>query len=214
MLSYQLLKNHAGILLIGDYTSLRWLHEVVHDVNERSPLVHDKEGMFLGLAYDVRKAYEREREILQPPPHYEEMSVRYGVRVLWPVLLLQHRTPRLSLAYLNHSAKTQAIAYALEEIIDEDLREDFEKQGGEAVTLWQRLDPAHPEVFSKLRSRGAIFCSWTKAERKRHFLNLLTSFEPMYDSYYTFRLQRGERNLLSPGELVQWDNAEWPDPHW
>ncbi|PYE39141.1 hypothetical protein DFI02_1306 [Rhizobium sp. PP-F2F-G20b] len=47
MLSYSLLKNHAGILLVGDYTSLTWLHEVVHDVNDRSPLVIDKEGSFL-----------------------------------------------------------------------------------------------------------------------------------------------------------------------
>ena len=46
MLSFGLLKNHAGILLVGDYTSLRCLHEVIHDVNERSPLVKDKEGCF------------------------------------------------------------------------------------------------------------------------------------------------------------------------
>jgi hypothetical protein len=58
VLSYSLLKNHAGILLVGDYTSLTWLHEIVHDVNERSPIVKDKEGSFLGLAYDVREAYE------------------------------------------------------------------------------------------------------------------------------------------------------------
>lgn len=50
MLSHGLLKNHAGILLIGDYTSLTWLHEVIHDVNERSPIVKDKDGPFLGLA--------------------------------------------------------------------------------------------------------------------------------------------------------------------
>lgn len=47
MLSYSLLKNHAGILLVGDYTSLSWLHEVVHDVNERSLIVKDKEGSSL-----------------------------------------------------------------------------------------------------------------------------------------------------------------------
>lgn len=29
MLSYGLLKNHAGMLLIGDYTSLTWLHHVI-----------------------------------------------------------------------------------------------------------------------------------------------------------------------------------------
>src|SRR3546814_10610572 len=73
MLSYQLLKNHAGLLLVGDYTSLRWLHEVVHDVNERSPLIKDDESPFLGLAYDARKAYQSEREILPAPQSYEEM---------------------------------------------------------------------------------------------------------------------------------------------
>jgi hypothetical protein len=67
-----LLKNHAGILLVGDHTSLTWLHEVVHEVNDRSPLVVDKEGSFLGLAYDVRKAFERQREVIQPPKHLKK----------------------------------------------------------------------------------------------------------------------------------------------
>ncbi|CAN7635628.1 DUF6904 family protein [Rhizobium sp. LjRoot258] len=199
MLSYGLLKNHAGILLIGDYTSLRWLHEVIHDVNERSPLVKDKEGVFLGLAYDVRKAYEQQREVLQPPQHYEEVGVRYGVKILWPVLLLQNRMLRLSLAFLNHSAKTQAIAYALEAIIEEALREDFGADGERAIALWQRLDPAQPEVLELLRSRGAIFCSWTKTQRKANFLQLLKSFDPMYESYCVLRLQRGKENLYLRG---------------
>ncbi|MBB6414388.1 DUF6904 family protein [Mesorhizobium sangaii] len=214
MLTYRLLKNHAGILLIGDSTSLRWLHEVVHGVNERSPLVGDKEGMFLGLAYDARKAYERQREIIQPPAHYEEMGIRYGIQLLWPVLLLQQRTLWPSLTYLDHSAKTQAVAYALEAIIEEALQQDFTTQGKDAIALWQRFNPAQLDVFDKLQSRGAIFCSWTKAERKRNFLQLLTSFDPMYDSNHMFRLQRGERNLLSPGELELWASAEWPDTRW
>ncbi|NJL07076.1 MAG: hypothetical protein HC900_01550 [Methylacidiphilales bacterium] len=197
---------------MGDYTSLRWLHTVIHDVNERSPLIQNKEGLFLNLAYDVRKAYEGQREILQPLPHYEEMGVRYGVQTLWPVLLLQQRMLRLSLAYIDHSAKTQAITYALEAIIEDALREDFAAQGADAIIRWKRLDPAHPEVFNKLGSRGAIFCSWTKAERKRHFLNLLSSFDPMYAYYYGYRIQNGEKNLLSPKELEQWEGSEWPDP--
>jgi len=207
VLSYRLLNNHAGVMLIGDYTSLRWLHEVVHDINERSPLVRDKEGTFLGLAYDIRKAYERQREVLKPPEHHEEIGIRYGVRILWPVLLLQQRLLRCSLGYLDHAAKTQAI-------IEEALLEDFQAEGKDIVTGWRRVDPTHPEIFNMLQSRGAIFCSWTKAERKRKFLQLLTSFHPLYDSYYALRLQRGEKNLVSPGELALWANAEWPDPHW
>ncbi|QIB39610.1 hypothetical protein G3A56_16745 (plasmid) [Rhizobium oryzihabitans] len=140
-----------------DYTSLTWLHEVVHDVNERSPIVKDKEGSFLGLAYDVRKAYERQREVIQPPKHIEEIGVRYGVQILWPVLMLQQRLLRQSLAFLNHTAKTQTIAYALEAVIEDALREDFGAQAGHIIDLWQRLDPAQPEVFEMIDSRGQSF---------------------------------------------------------
>ncbi|WP_312414352.1 DUF6904 family protein [Shinella sp.] len=214
MLSYSLLKNHAGILLVGDYTSLTWLHEVVHDVNDRSPLVVDKEGSFLGLAYDVRKAFERQREVIQPPKHFEEIGVRYGVQILWPVLLLQQRLLRQSLAFLSHTAKTQSITYALEAIIEDALREDFGAQAERMIDLWQRLDPAQPEVFDLIDSRGGIFCSWTKAQRKAGFAQLLSSFDPMYDRFYAMRLKNGEKNLISPGEFAAWENAEWPDPRW
>ena len=214
MLSHSLLKNHAGILLVGDYTSLTWLHEVVHDVTERSPIVKDREGSFLGMAYDVRKAYERQREVIQPPKHIEEIGVRYGVQILWPVLMLQQRLLRQSLAFLNHTAKTQTIAYALEAVIEDALREDFGAQAGHIIDLWQRLDPAQPEVFEMIDSRGAIFCSWTKAQRKAGFAQLPSSFDPMYDRLYDIRLKNGEKNLISPGEFAAWENAEWPDPRW
>ncbi|APO72864.1 hypothetical protein IE4872_PD02355 (plasmid) [Rhizobium gallicum] len=214
MLSYGLLKNHAGILLAGDHTSLTWLHEVVHDVNDRSPLVIDKEGSFLGLAYDVRKAFERQREVIQPPKHFEEIGVRYGVQILWPVLLLQQRLLRQSLAFLSHTAKTQSITYALEAVIEDALREDFGVQAERIIDLWQRLDPAQPEVFDMIDSRGGIYCSWTKAQRKAGFAQLLTSFDPMYDRFYATRLKNGEKNLISPRDFATWEDAEWPDPRW
>lgn len=214
MLSYQLLNNHAGLLLVGDYTSLRWLHEVVHDVNERSPLIEEEDGPFVALAYDVRKAYEQQREILLPPPNgLEEMGTRYGVQILWPVLLLQQRMLRVSLGYLDHSKRHQAITYALEAVIEEGLREDFGPEGQSLINLWQRLDPTCRDMFDKLDSRGAIFCAWSKAERKRRLAALLISFDPMYESAHDFREERGEIGLLSQ-ELKSWENKEWPDPKW
>lgn len=166
------------------------------------------------MAYDARKAYEGQREILQPPAHHEEIGIRYGVQILWPVLLLQQRMLRLSLAFLDHSAKTQAITYALEAVIEDGLQEDFAAQGTEAIALWQRLDPAQPDVFDKLDSRGAIFCSWTKAERKRYFLKLLSSLDPLYETLYKYQSNDSEKNLLSPDAFRPWEDAEWPDPKW
>lgn len=214
MLSYQLLKNHAGLLLVGDYTSLRELHQAVHEVNKRSPFIKDDGGPFLGLAYDARKAYELQREILPPPQGFEEIGTRYGVQILWPVLLLQHRMLRVSLGYLDHGKRLQATTYALEAVIEEGLREDFGKQAQTLIDLWQRLDPTDPTFFDRLDSRAAIFCSWSKAERRRRFVALLASFDQMYETLYALRANRGEQGELGPSELALWENKEWPDPHW
>lgn len=213
MLSYQLSKSHAGIVLIGDYTSLRSLHTVLHDINERSPLISNKEGMFLGLAYDVRKAFERQREIIKPPKHFEEIGVRYGVQILWPVLLMQQRLMRASLAYLDSSALSQAMAYALEAVIEDSLKEDFAANSARIIELWRRL-PTDPGGLAKLDSCSALFCSWSKSERARKFTSLLSSFFSFYEVTYPRRSKDGETDLVDPSELKQWEGLEWPDPKW
>ena len=125
MLHYERLRNHAGILLVGDYETLKALHEVIHDVNERSPIVRDKEGVFLGLAYDVRKAFERQRRVLEAPEDRPEAGLRFGVEILWPVLLVQTRMLRSSLAFIDTDKWTQAFAYGLEAVIESALKADF-----------------------------------------------------------------------------------------
>ena len=214
MLSYRLLNNHAGLLLIGDYTSLRWLHEVIHEINDRSPLIRVDDGPFLGLAYEVRKAYEQQREIIPAPEHFEEVGTRYGTKLLWPVLLLQQRMMRVSLAYLDHSAKHQAITYALEAVIEEALIEDFGPHNRVVIDHWQQIDPASPDVLDKLDSRGGIFCSWTKSERKYRIAALLASFDRRFEDNHLAEVARGESPVLSPEELRMWEQAEWPDPNW
>lgn len=90
MLSYQLLKNHAGLMLTGDYQTLKALHQVIRDVNDRSPFIKRKEsGWFLGLAYDIRKAHEGQRAKMPSPKDYPEIGPRFGVEILWPVILGQ-----------------------------------------------------------------------------------------------------------------------------
>lgn len=214
MLQYRLLKNHAGILLIGDYHTLHVLRDVVLDVNERSPIVSDVEGPFIGLAYDARKAYERQRQIIKPPEQFEEIGIRYGVEILWPVLLVQHRILRASLSFLPNSARHQAIAYALEAVIEDAIAEDFGAVATEIKEKWQRIDPAQPWAVDKIYSRSAIFCSWSKHQRRKMFSILLDSLDPMFPSLHELRVKNGETELLSPDELDAWSHLEWPDPRW
>ena len=100
MLQYSKVKNHAGLMIVGDYETLRVLHEVIHKVVSTSAMFREeKHGDFLlGLAYEVRKAFELQREILEPPPHYKETGSRYGVKMLWPVLPVQVRVLRAAMS--------------------------------------------------------------------------------------------------------------------
>ena len=49
MLQFKLTPKHAGVEIWGDTWALRQLHELVHRVNEESPLIENKEGLFLAL---------------------------------------------------------------------------------------------------------------------------------------------------------------------
>jgi len=212
MLQYQLLKNHAGIMLCGDYTTLKVLHEVVHEVNENSPIIKNKEGIFLGLAYDARKAYEGQRETIKAPKHFEEIGIRYGVKILWPVLLLQSRMLRTSLGFFDNSKRQQAIAFSLESVIESAINDDFGTNGLEISERWLRIDPTHPYAEEHLDSRGAQFCMWSKAERKRNFAGLLASFDPMYPFFYEQSIRAGIKGLISPTDLDDLAGTEWVDP--
>jgi hypothetical protein len=212
MLTYSLLKNHAGILLTGDYNTLKVLHEVVHEVNDQSPLIRDKEGSLLGLAYDVRKAFEQQRKVIKPPEHYPEIGPRFGVEIIWPVLFVQSRILRISMAFMDSTKWQQALVYNLEAVIESALKDDFKDQAEILQERWMRIDPAHPWAEEKLDSRGAIFCSWSKTERRKRLAGLLASFDPMYSAIYGIWLKNGDSTLVSPDELDSWAGAEWPDP--
>src|SRR6267154_2169484 len=93
MLTFELLKKSAGVVLFNDYLSLQRMHAIVHDVNHRSSIIRDKDGFFLGLAYDFRKAFEGQRHKSNTSKRSEQ-GPRFGVEFLWPVLLVQCRQLR------------------------------------------------------------------------------------------------------------------------
>lgn len=213
MLQYNLLNNHAGIMLMGDYHSLKVLYNVIHDVNQRSPLIKNKEGWLLNLAFDTRKAFEQQREIFPPPENFEEVGTLYGVQMLWPVILVQHRMIRASLAYIDTGKQHQAIAYTLEWVLESALQDDFGNIAPTIKEKWLKIDPTHSYPEEKLNSRAAIFCAWHKKERKNYLANLLESLDPMYPMTYKLS-EYGKAEMLSPEKLDTWEDVEWPDPKW
>ncbi|MEQ8393605.1 hypothetical protein [Thalassobaculum sp.] len=214
MLEYRLLRGHAGILLIGDYTTLRCFHEAVHEVGSASPLVRSDDGPLMDLAYEIRRAFEQQREIISAPQGYEEIGIRFGAKILWPAIIVQQRILRTSMAYFNSQPLHQAMTYALEHVLEHGLRDDFGDRADGIIEKWRRIDPGDPRVFEKLRSRIAICASWKRSERKRLLAQLLASLDHTYESAYRFHVERGVRNLVDPTEVDRWDQYECPDPRW
>jgi hypothetical protein len=91
MLSCEIIEEHEGLRLLGSSDDLRGLHAILCDVNERSPVIVDKEGVFLALAYDVRKAHEGQRLIRKARKHHPHSGPTLGVDILWPTILIQSR---------------------------------------------------------------------------------------------------------------------------
>lgn len=214
MLNCSVLKNNAGVVLTGDYWSLRSLRETVHDINERSPLIADRDGLFIGLAYDVRKAYECQREVIKPPETAPEFGVRYGVKILWPVILLQYQMLRQSLSFVDHGPQHQAITYALQFAIESEISKDFAASQTDIKQAWNDINLRDPKTFELLYSRAGLYCSWARAERKRGLATLLASFSPNYQEIYSINLKRGKKLLISPSDFIDWENREWPNPRW
>ncbi|WP_062097273.1 hypothetical protein [Caulobacter sp. CCH5-E12] len=214
MLQFELLKNHAGIVLIGDYLTLLELHALVHRVNEECPYIRDKEGAFLGLAYDLRKAYELQRRVIAPPSHTPQMGPRYGVEILWPVLLFQARLLRQGLSWVPHRSGDQSLIYGLEEVIESALEADFKDRADAIKGAWRNMVLSRDDDDLKLRTRGALFCFWRKARRRQSLADLLESFSPMYEITYQCWAKLPRHGKLDPAEIEAWEGADWPDPKW
>ena len=212
MLSYGLLKNNAGIILTGDHHSLRCLHSALGDVNERSPVISDKEGALMEFAYEIRHALQGDREVFEASELSPEVGIRYGVPFIWPALLGYSRLLRGGMAFFDSTKWHQALAFNLEALVDDALTEAFEKDAAVLKERWLKLDAAHPWLEEKLNSRCAIFCSWGKEERFRRLPGLIASLDPMYDLMYQAWTNSGDTSVLAPKYLDGWHEVPWADP--
>jgi hypothetical protein len=213
MLSYRLSQDLAGIYLTADLLTLQALHEVIHQINDASPIVRDKEGLFFAMAHDVRKACEGRGEVIRPDPLSPGTGVRYAVEMLWPTMLVQLRIMRASLAFMNSSKQQQGFTYLLEAVAESAISEAFGQKAPDVLDAWQRLDPAHQWLEESFDGRGVQFCRWNSAQRKSGMSGLLTSLDPMYHTLYPMLVERGVKHLVQPDVLDTLAGQPWPDPH-
>lgn len=65
MYKFSIPDHKQTITLWGTYSSLKHLYEVVHHLNESLDCIIHKEGLFMGLCYELRKAFLNEKSSIQ-----------------------------------------------------------------------------------------------------------------------------------------------------
>ena len=169
MLEFKLTRHHAGLVLWGDYAALERAHGLVHRVVEESPVIDDKEGFVLGLAYDLRKAFEGQRsKAFRSDPDGSRCRI-YGVEILWPVILVQVGLLRQAMGFIVTNRLDQSIMFELEHVVETAVRAAEPGRADEILEWMGRVGSApysHLAAVLDSRCRYFIECPPTKRGRR------------------------------------------------
>lgn len=131
-------RDSTGFTLCGDYLDLRAAHETVHNIVTNSPVLNnqrhiDLNEFTLGLAYDIRKAYEQQREIINLDGADDKQVTYYGVDVTFPDFILQLAALRWACAFTVINRNQQSILFALEWAVESAMNDFDAKVSSEIV---------------------------------------------------------------------------------
>lgn len=205
----------AGVTIWGDYHDLRSLYDTVSRIADAAP---GTLGDFMyGLSYDIRHAYEHQREE-KAFGHDDLDKVTYlGERILWPHILAQVSLVRSYAAFVNTSKEDQANIYRLEHVLEHALRE-YDADVGEACVEWLAV-PFHasshylPEFFGELAHRYV-----DGPAGKRRFKRLPAVLRSMSEASPEYRAFEAELERIAkdhgcePHELS--GNTDFPEFKW
>lgn len=212
MLSFKLTPHHTGFALWGDYATLHRLHAFVHEVVAESSIIEDEESFVLGLAYDVRKAFEGQRSESYTDQGRDQCRT-FGVEILWPVVLVQVAMLRHAMAFMQTSRLDQATMFELEHVVESAVR-SATPGTADAIIHQMRQIGAMPyqHIETLLDSRCRYFIERPATKRLAVLSKLMESFDPMY----LFLARRGAK--LQPGVIKPTDfdvgDKPWPDFKW
>jgi hypothetical protein len=211
-------KYGAGIAIYGDYWDLQSLHQTIHELSAGSPLEGDMENFLLGLAYDIRHAYQRDRE--EESFGYDEYDrVTYrGEKVLWPIFLLQTALLRWSAAYQSTNKEQQANLYRLEYCAESALNQYDPSIAKKCIEWLNTFSGVSNNYLTMYVSEVSYKYIFTNAAGKPRFKRLpvaLHSLHSLTKEYKEFQLyieSVAKEKGCKPHELL--DLSEWPDFKW
>lgn len=209
----------AGVSIYGDYWDLKNLHDLIHRLSAGKPLDGSPLSDFvLGLAYDVRHAYQGDR--LEETFGFDDLdTVKYrGVRILWPIIVPQIALLRWAAAFHPTSRLDQAELFILEHCLEDSLREYDQKIGPQVFEMRTIFEGMRPDYFTQFFWEVArqYVCEGKagKARFKRlpEVLRKLSSISEDYKEFSAFLEKTAKEKGTDPYELQDWSDG--PDFKW
>lgn len=218
MLSIYSTKFGAGVKLFGDYRDLQSLHQTIHFLCSEERMDHSAHEFVVGLAYDVRKAYEGSRLVEKFGFDALDQVTYRGVEILWPILIPQMSLLRRSAAYAATTRNHQADLYALEAGIEGALLSSEAVAGRECLQwldrgFWFTKDYLIEFIYQKARQFACEIPPGKK--RLRALPDILRQLHPLSPEYKAFAEEVGKiakDKGCSPAELQDWN--DWPEFKW
>ena len=214
MITFESTKYAAGLTIWGDFWDLRSLHSTIHEITDAAAYRQEITDVALGLAYEVRHAYQNDRE--EKEFGFDDLDkVKYrGSYILWPYLLLQVKLLREFASYGTLSKLNQSHLYLLEHGVEKALK-DANAEVAVKCSFW--FDSPFPitndyyPLYVDDIAKQYILGPQGKARIKK-LPKLLHALSPFSDEYKAFAIElekEAKENNCSPYELH--DLAEWPD---
>ncbi len=202
-------KQAAGIKIYGDYLDLTSFHETIHYLVGGVPIGGGESvlGEFvLGLAYEVRHAFQGDRETKQFGDDDDAVTYK-GFRYLWPYILPTVGLLRWSASFHPTTRNVQANLFRIEECIESALVE-IDPLIGEDVFEMQSNFSGLPEKYHlQFIDECALKYITNATSRKARFKKLpeiLDMMAPWRKEYMEFaqNMKRiGKEKKCSPYEL-------------
>lgn len=218
MLFAQPTRYRAGLTLYGDYIDFSSLHSTVHQLADQIPLAGHFEEFMLGFAYELRKAYQGEREVREFGDAGIDKVTYFGCKLLWPFYLVHVGMLRWAAAF-NPTTKTiQANLFLLEAATEDALTRSDSKIGRECVEwlsgfrglptnyLLQFIDDVCLDYISIARPGKQRFATLPRTLRS------ISSYSKEYAAFRKRLEQISKFQKCRPDDLVS--RAEWPDFKW
>lgn len=211
-------KFNAGLTLYGDYNDFDSLRDTIHALNDKPPLAGHFEDFISSFAYELRHAYQGDREVTQFGDEGINHVVYFGCNILWPYHLVYVGMLRWAAAFSPTTKEIQANLFRLEACTETALLRADAKIGGECVEwlshfqgyandyLLEFIDDCCLDYITQERPGKARFRSLPKVLRR------LSLYSMEYDAFREKLEQIAKFQKCSVHDLA--NKAEWPEFKW